>query len=621
MTSRRTAANFGSPTVSLPSREWEATIEFFQREFPGALRTIRLSFNEGFGDLYAEVASEAAKAFLLDLFEKHPMIRRLEANVEVVGVFRPANQRDAFDTAFNRLGEGAQDGKDAGETVQRHPHIKALGELRVGAEVAIKVGLEVYPDGKTSGGPSDFGGLPTGWEAFEVEVILTSLHLDFADNQFTKVIQVKRAGRSQAALFDVVVNEHAVEAGIVQVDANFMFEGRRCGEARRVFEVVQDSSNISVAEPDPKPQAGFTNPAEIRRNMPSAELSIFIHHDGNTSDGLFRWSGYSKIADGEKKTTSGTINLGSSRQSFVQQLFSRCGKLDKDALKRTFRSVGEDLWKKMPSDFRAQYLKLVEASGASFPIQIYSEEPLVPWELMWPSEPDANVELDHLFMNHPIARWRVGEREASYEFRAGTIASFVPDYGRGDTLPAALAEGKWLTDRFGAIAHKPTAEAFLDLLENPPNSTAVQLLHFAGHGANGDQTRGANIEMTDRPLAVDEVKQSGVKLGRRDRSFVVLNACKVGASTLELESENGWASALIGNGFGAVLAPLWIVQDEYASSLIKGTLESFLGDQKPLGEALRDARKACRETSATPYAYILHGDVMARSLGRAHITS
>jgi hypothetical protein len=103
---------------------------------------------------------------------------------------------------------------------------------------------------------------------------------------------------------------------------------------------------------------------------------------------------------------------------------------------------------------------------------------------------------------------------------------------------------------------------------------------------------------------------SGVKLGKLYGTFVVLNACKTGVVQYQLGLASGWAASLTGRGFGGVLAPIWAVQDECASMVVRDYLNDFMGGT-PLGRAMLVARAARRQDSSTPYAYVAHGDVMA----------
>jgi CHAT domain len=274
------------------------------------------------------------------------------------------------------------------------------------------------------------------------------------------------------------------------------------------------------------------------------------------------------------------------------------------------RGIGEEIWKISPPSFKLLYRDLHREFGPSFPIQIITDEPHIAWEMMHPDD-DAGVSgPDHLFMTHPIARWLVHlQGRISPKFTAGSIASFVPNYKDEESLAMALEEGQWLAENLGAVAQEATYNGFTDFWGSAMPSDPVAVLHFAGHG-DTDAAGIAKIKLIDGWVSCNDV-HGGVRLGREHGTFVVLNACKVGAAEYRLGLSSGWAASLTGQGFRGVLAPLWAVQDKCASVVVRDYLSKFM-QGVPLGLAMQQARAASRDMSATPYAYVVHGDVMAR---------
>jgi CHAT domain-containing protein len=152
----------------------------------------------------------------------------------------------------------------------------------------------------------------------------------------------------------------------------------------------------------------------------------------------------------------------------------------------------------------------------------------------------------------------------------------------------------------------PTWEGFTKFWSTDLPEEPVAILHFAGHGENKPDPR---IRLTDGHVSCDDV-HGGVTLGRRDGTFVVLNACETGNADFKLGLVSGWAANLTDAEFGGVLAPLWKVEDAHASAVVQEYLGQFCRGV-PMGQALLQARKAVRDASSTPFAYICHGDVTA----------
>ncbi|OXE38680.1 hypothetical protein CCS92_27815, partial [Methylobacterium radiotolerans] len=52
------------------------------------------------------------------------------------------------------------------------------------------------------------------------------------------------------------------------------------------------------------------------------------------------------------------------------------------------KGIGEEIWEAAPSAFKAVYIDLYSRLGRDFPIQIITDEPHVPWEMMHRRERD-----------------------------------------------------------------------------------------------------------------------------------------------------------------------------------------------------------------------------------------
>ncbi|TCU32892.1 CHAT domain-containing protein [Rhizobium azibense] len=629
-------ARFGAPKILLPTGSWSYIIDLYEAEYPSSMIFLDFEIADGIGNLRAQVASETAKAYLIKLFKQHPSVKHLEADVTVTAPFRSA-QRDPFDIAFDSWdGQSADPLLESGVTLLRYPAIEMIGERRVGETIVIIVRLENEPDQWTVGEPTTIEGVPETWKQIDVDVVLHSAQLDIDATTARETVIIRRDQDCTPAFFQARILPEAAKAGEIQIDVHFFYESRRCGAAKRTMLLTFEQTGTSIegsgkmnkaeqTQPSPHHEAtapkNFTLPTQIQPGLEASELTIIIDRQGSGVNEQYRWSTYSRVAGEGKLTTVGPLDLHGSGREFAWKLVENFNNLPAGGHERTVKGVGRKIWEATPGNFQTHYLDLVARRGTGFPIQIFSDEPYVPWEMMLPADPTGSRDYDHLFIQHPIARWPLStSRRAPTEFKVGMLASFVPTY-TSRFLLAAKEEGTWLCERLGAVAQSPSYDEFLNFLEKPPEATSVQIVHFAGHGTISD-AEPASIEMLDEKfVTVDEVRQPGIKLGHRDRSLFVLNACEVGSTSIELGLVIGWADALIGNAFGGVIAPLWQVKDEYASAMIKTTLERFLRQSETIGEALRVAREESRSSSTTPFSYVLYGDVMARSNGGTAIKS
>lgn len=556
------------------------------------------------------VISETAKHRILSVITRYctPKRIKLANKMEVTAPFRPAedheyerpvSRRIAMDSAF----VPPPSEPPAGIAVDRYPAIRSDQLPVEGATFRFEVDLKSEPDPTTDSKPVTFEDVPGNWRSMEVGVEVHSSRLIFKEGENRKTITVMREGTTFPVSFSATVSASTGNASPLEVVAIFTYRDRFSGAVKRSFEVLQ----APVAAPQVAMSGSAGSVRLIATDAPDLTVKI-ISLDG---DGNYLWS--LDAQNGRKlglPSREGRINLGKSTGEYAAKLLKECPNMGPPSHVSRLRGIGENIWKASPDAFKALYKDLHIKFGPEFAIQIVTDEPHIPWEMMHPDDASGVTAPDHLFMTHPIARWFLSTGGIMpSEFEPGSIASFVPDYRDGNALPAALEEGRWLQRELGAIPQNATYENFTEFWGSKPPVKPVAVLHFAGHG-DIDAAGVARIELLDGWVDCNEV-HSGVILGRRDGTFVVLNACKTGVVEYQIGLVSGWAASLTGHGFGGVLAPLWAVQDECASQIVQDHLQSFIAGTA-LGRAMLGARAVGRLNSSTPYAYVLHGDVMAR---------
>jgi hypothetical protein len=553
--------------------------------------------------LTGSVTSERVKAAIAALFDRH--VGSVRNELEVAAPFEPAGGILSSKAGTTFAGWA--------DPVTRHPSITPENAARPGEAFEFTVDLAATAEAGTQGAPVPLSGLPLGWTEVrvDVEVFCDSIVFDDEKDRLNTVT-VLRDGTSRPCAFRGRLRPDAAVGTTFRLMVTFEQGGRHAGSAVRRITVEQSSGNPHQASAI-GPAATASGSLRLVRGAPPATLMVKII---GGSVGKWTWSLRTNVGGTPYRAArwSEEIDLREDTLDFARRLLRQCPGLRPGRNHRSvLRGIGENIWAATPTCFKDLYGELRDRHGAHFPIQIVTDEPHVPWEMM---HPDANAgfeRVDHLFMTHPIARWfgavEGGMRE---RFGAGMIASFVPDYVDG-TLPAALEEGRRLVEEFGAEAQDPTYNGFTSFLHEGVPGESVSVLHFAGHaappGGVGDCPQ-EGLRMLDGWVSSSEI-HGGVKLGERDAPFVVLNACSAGSSAQSLGVLGGWPASLAGRGFGGVLAPVWAVQDEHASSVLLHQLDGLI-EGGTLGETMLNARVCYRNASATPYAYLCYGDVMAR---------
>lgn len=259
-------------------------------------------------------------------------------------------------------------------------------------------------------------------------------------------------------------------------------------------------------------------------------------------------------------------------------------------------------------------------------IRILSTEPFIPWELVHLKSPTTRrLPRETIFLAQlGLVRWLYDEEGAPLrlQIRKGKAWSVTPDYpDERYILTEPANEAAFLEKTFGAEAVEPRTDRVMALLKK---RGAVDLFHFAGHGAaSGGSIQDANILLQGRidprpaagqdPYIPDELPamliQQDADLaapGAPVRPLVVLNACQVGRTGMQLSSIGGFAQAFIGAGAGAFVSSLWAVGDEPAASF---TTEFYR--RLNAGKTIAAASVAARETArtagdATWLAYVVY---------------
>lgn len=485
--------------------------------------------------------------------------------------------------------------------VDRYPSISSDEQPVAGQVFRFEVALNATPDAPDAE-PISFKNLPGDWQVLDVEVEVHSSRLVFENEANRRTIEVRRERTTSSASFSATVRSDGDATAPLEIVAMFAYSNRHSGIVRRTFEVKRAEAAEARAGTGPVASVNLVSAAN-----PDLTVRI-VRLDGN---GNYTWSLLAPRGAGMgMPSREGMTNLGTDTGEYALGLLRECPGFAAGRHESKLRGIGEMIWAASPLEFKALYRDMRNRFGPAFPIQILTDEPHIPWEMMHP-DGEAGVDgADHLFMTHPIARWFLRmEGRIPPRFEAGSIASFVPRYAEDESLAMALDEGKWLAEHLGALPQDATYKGFTDFWSVGIPTDPVAVLHFAGHG-DTDEAGVAKIKMSDDWVSCNDV-HGGVKLGLRYGTFVVLNACRVGTGDYRLGLSSGWASSLANHKFRGILAPLWAVQDECAALVVRRYLEEFIRGV-PVGQAMLTARAERRAISATPYAYVAHGDVMAK---------
>ncbi|MCP1214361.1 CHAT domain-containing protein [Acetobacter okinawensis] len=575
-----------------------------EQRLPGELLSLELVWKRRVLLVQAEVASETARSVLLRELAAIPGAPLLEDVITVTGFFEPATDDEWFlscqpapidEVAVYPERSSLHDRQE--RAIVRHPTLAAVTPLVAGAEIELSVDLLLEAMDSSSPG-LELAVLPDGWEELVVDVIATSA--SFVRPSQGRIHVFENGGSRGARLRTVLRHDLSSGEG-VKVSLTFFENDRHCGDWNtNVGAVVRAPGDDRGHDVSPSPRMA------LGRSTEAPVLTVIIRQiEQGRLDWL--WQLRRDINVGLTSIT-GTMQMDDPAE-YGRRLIQECPLMPAATVKRRMTSIGEDVWSHTPADFKATYSALRTQLGPEFTIQLLLDEHSVPWELMVPDGADGRP----LYLTHPIARWPVANGlDRPGCLPSGSTCSFVPEYADNGTLPAARCEGVWLETNLGAVRCKPSMDKFLALMECTDAPEQVAMVHFAGHGRAATFHETAGLLMEDGWVLTADLNSTTTRLGRRDRSMVVLNACEMANVNSELRWVSGWAPHLVHHGFGAVVAPLWRVQDEAARDVVIAGISRIYCDGEGLGAAFAQARSTYANASSAPYAFVTYGDVMAK---------
>jgi hypothetical protein len=495
-------------------------------------------------------------------------------------------------------GDDAQE--DSGTCITRYPSIEATERADPSADIILLIDLERTPKEAMPLDPVAFDGLPAGWTEFSVTVRVASPQIAFADGNDEGTICVRR---DQASVRCFLVGRRVRGVtGPLEVTATFFRRDRWCGTAQRTFAAGAPAPSCAVVLPS---------------SMQAPDLTVHIHRTEGDRRRLVWLLAPAAAHRAHVRRACAESSLDDDPGAYVRGLFRAAAGIRPGAHASMMQGIGELLWERAPAAFHDAYWAMRNALGDTFSIQFITDEPYIPWELMRPVKGGEQTRL--LAETHPVARGLLAypDRLRPELPVDGEILTVAPDYTKRTQsvlppLAGASEESAMLQARFRAIPIVPAfAHRIIDVLADR-SDTPVRILHFAGHGQMETPIEHSHIACEDDDISIAQIRRQETRLGENHRTFVILNACAVGAAGDVLGEVGGWAEAFAYRNFSGFIAPLWAVFDDHAKLAMESFFEAILERGKPVGEALRDVRAAYGQYSPTFLSYVYYGDVHAR---------
>lgn len=330
--------------------------------------------------------------------------------------------------------------------------------------------------------------------------------------------------------------------------------------------------------------------------------------------------------------------LRGDKTDYVRDLYKRIEEMwgdnrDKiDQFAEQMRAEGGVLWDQLiPDAIKAELWNNREKIGF---IQVYSDEPFIPWELVHMKEPGKRtLPADSWFLAElGLVRWMMPDggtgcsrAPRTLRVRSGNVSAVIPEYPAqsGWKLDSAETELATLQATFGDV-NRITAD--FSSVRAALSVPGLDLFHYAGHGMGqsdkiGDEALVLSVAPAGRVWQAGSVFRAADVASHAvlcdppcadSRPIVVLNCCETGRQGYTLTSIGGLASAFLGAGAGVLVSPLWSVDDVAAAEFSK----AFYGALKAgetLAASAQKARAAIKASGdQTWLAYTVYGEPTAR---------
>jgi hypothetical protein len=308
----------------------------------------------------------------------------------------------------------------------------------------------------------------------------------------------------------------------------------------------------------------------------------------------------------------GSIEMATDPADYFHQHFKEVA--GGDALRARGAFLAEQI---LPPDLRKTLSGLRHRTRM---LQIVSDDPWIPWEVLRIEEGPESAEVDGPFLCEAfvLTRWLHPIRQTVY-LPLSRIAAVIP---RDSNLPHAEQEWEDLHALSSGDGRKvERLPARQREIEEAFRRGEHDGWHFTGHGlfqrrvSDLSEIRLEDGERLTPAHLGGEAKRMGVK-----RPLVFLNACETARSELSLTEIGGWAPHFLRAGAGAFIGSLWPVGDSRSRDFARVFYAGFTGGL-PLGEAVQAARQTIRsedDPTWLAYAVFAHPRAVCRPVPERH---
>jgi hypothetical protein len=544
---------------------------------------------------------------------------KLDLTEEQVYIDRDTLWNDAAEQFTEQTSEALEADKETDYTVDLTPEkelqVKRFGQLQFPAQTSLhspcQLTIAIYRE--QIPGLSNQVELSLTNRDWPLKVVVTLLKVSPEDfliqGASYGIIEVPRDADSLLLSFTLIPQSAGKKVIYV------LFE--QIGEARHNYVAMTSIETEVVATTVEQPaRAEIRHWPKIVSAASSPDVTIYILHN----EGL----GYSmRVRTAEDKEGSeprliDTIIFPQPPDAYLKEIFDALDEKTSAGLTdlefdNEVKIIGNNLYNKLfhEDGFKAFYWNYMHQLPPEATIQIISDEPYIPWEILLPF---------HLKDGH----W---ESEISFLCQRFTLSRWLTGPQCGDKLPllkavlvAPPSDLQWSDSEVKAITKMPglsvTNITEKQQLEEFFQKGQADVVHFACHGAFKTNNPGQSfLLLGNRTLRPDD-------LVAENRNFAVaqplvfLNACDSGRQGIGLTNLDGWAKAFLEAGVGFFIGSVWKTDDRLAYEFANSFYTRLCAGDS-VGEAMKKARLAAflrGDASYLSYTLYANPRIHARSM-------
>jgi len=229
-------------------------------------------------------------------------------------------------------------------------------------------------------------------------------------------------------------------------------------------------------------------------------------------------------------------------------------------------------------------------------IQVISQEPWIPWEIIKPWKNDENgpQEDEFLCVKYAFTRW-LENVPIKQKTKIESIKIVVP---KDTNLPSAKKEFEWIKQFARQVMLKEeniTRDSTYGEVMKSLKEGGFDLLHFSTHGRyEKNYAKMSALVLHDgKLLRAENINGITANFGKNN-PVVILNACETGRQGFSLTGIGSWADAFLKAKASAFIGTLWSIDDVTARKFTENLYEN-MHNKIPLDKAVQSARIAARQ--------------------------